>query len=440
MGADRQGERRQGGRLTPGDPKPEPARRPSFAGAAVATLFFLIAVPALGFWLAVTWASSVLGAMVLLVVWFLLMLAALPRLRNVSLLLFTLAVGALACELALRTDLMNHFVEERDLAQFRRGLVTTLDPLFVPDPLLAFRQLPDRRARATAVKNGHTIYDVTYTTDDRGFRALPADARPVGDTPVLILGDSFAFGAGLPDEETLAWYLRDLSGAKLQPVTLAVKGYGLHQVLRQLEIGEPQKSGHRIFPWAVLSIVDDHVLRVAGRVQWLHDSPRYVVEPDGRLVARGTWEHPSAFLESLIVGSRLFALAWKAVDIDEAREQHLFVAILREIKSRLAADYGAKLVVLYYSGETWRGDLSGRRDMMVPLLCQAGVTVLDVNALLSGAGAGAGAGLRPAPPVDRFYLADDGHPTALLNRTIASALVEDFKRGAVDRARLPCAR
>lgn len=397
-------------------------------GAAVAALLLLIVVPAFAFWAALTWASSVLGAMALLVVWFLLILAASSRLRNAALLLFTLAAGMLACELILRTDLMNRFVEERDLAEFRHGLVTTLEPLIVPDPVLAFRLMPDRKARATAVKNGRTIYDAVYTTDANGFRSLPPDSRPAGETPVLILGDSFAFGAGLPDDETLAWYLRDLSDGKLQPVNLAVKGYGLHQVLRQLEIGEPRKSGQQTFRWAVLSIVDDHVLRVAGRVQWLHDSPRYVVESDGRLVARGTWQQPSDFVESLIVGSRLFDLVWKAVEVDEAGERRLFVRILREIKAKVAADYGARLVVLYYSGETWRGDLSGWRDMMVPLLCKADVTVLDVNALLP----------QPARSVDRFYMHDDGHPTALLNRTIAGALVEDFKRGGVGRARLPC--
>ena len=101
---------------------------------------------------------------------------------------------------------------------------------------------PDRRARATSVKNGRTIYDVVYTTDANGFRALPPGPSGSSDTPVLILGDSFAFGAGLPDDQTLAWYLRKQSGGTLQPATLAVKGYGLNQVLRQLEIGEPRMS------------------------------------------------------------------------------------------------------------------------------------------------------------------------------------------------------
>jgi hypothetical protein len=408
----------------------EPARRPPFWRTAVAALLFLLAVPALGFWAAVVWASSVLGALAFLAIWFLLVLVAAPRLRNASLLLFTLSAGMLGCELLLRTDALNRFAEERDLAAFRRGLVETLEPLFVPDPALAFRPLPDRRARATSVKNGHTIYDVVYTTDGNGFRALPPGPTRPDAMPALILGDSFAFGAGLPDDQTLAWYLREESGGMLQPVTLAVKGYGLNQVLRQLEIGEPRRAGASKFPWAVVSVVDDHVLRVAGRVQWLQDSPRYVVEPDGRLVARGTWVEPSAFVESLLVGSRLFALGRKAIALDEAKEQRLFVRILREIEAKLAADYGARLVVLYYAGETWRGDLAGWREMMVPLLCASGVPVLDVNALLPG----------PPQPVDRFYMKDDGHPTALLNRTIASALVGDFERGGVERGELRCAR
>ncbi len=83
--------------------------------------------------------------------------------------------------------------------------------------------------------------------------------------------------------------------------------------------------------------------------------------------------------------------------------------------------------MLYFSGETWRGDLTGWRETMVPLLCASGVPVLDVNALH-----------RPPQPVDRFYMQDDGHPTELLNRTIAAAQVEDFGRGAVQRSGLRC--
>ncbi len=47
------------------------------------------------------------------------------RLWNASLLLLTLSAGVLGCGLVLRTDALNCFVEERDLAAFRRGLAET---------------------------------------------------------------------------------------------------------------------------------------------------------------------------------------------------------------------------------------------------------------------------------------------------------------------------
>jgi hypothetical protein len=68
---------------------------------AVAAVLLLFAGPAFGFW------------------------AAVLRLWNASLLLLTLSAGVLGCGLVLRTDALNCFVEERDLAAFRRGLAET---------------------------------------------------------------------------------------------------------------------------------------------------------------------------------------------------------------------------------------------------------------------------------------------------------------------------
>jgi len=190
-------------------------------------------------------------------------------------------------------------------------------------------------------------------------------------------------------------------------------GLGIHQVLRQIEIGEPVRSGHKKFALALLSIVDDHVSRANGRVSWLRQSPRYEVEPGDRLVLRGTFEHPSKFVRNLLAGSRLFALAWNAISADPEGDRRRFVRILREIKSKLAAEYGAKLVVLYFSGQTWRGDLAGARDVVVPLLCRADVSFIDASALVKAS----------SEPINRFYIAGDGHPTAHLNRLLASTII-----------------
>jgi hypothetical protein len=373
----------------------------------------LLAIPAAAFWASVDLASSVMLGIAVVAAWFA-GLACLPflKLQNASLALLSISLGCGALEMLLRTNLMQGVVVGRDVADMKAGQGSTTDPpLYVHDETIGVRLIPNRHSRSTLTKDGRPVYDVVYSTDANGFRTLPPG--PAGDTSVLMLGDSFNFGVGINDDQTLAFYLRDLSAGRLQPVNLAIPGLGIHQVLRQLEIGEPVRSGHKKFSLAVLSIVDDHVARANGRVTWLRHSPRYEVEAGDRLVLRGTYEHPSKFVRNLLVGSRLFALAWNAIAADSERDRHRFVRIMREIKSKLSAEYGATLLVLYFSGQTWRGDVTGARDMMVPLLCQAGVSFIDVSSLPQVS----------SGPIDRFYIAGDGHPTAQLNRLLASTII-----------------
>ena len=250
-------------------------------------------------------------------------LACLPslKLQNASLALLSIALACGALEMLLRTNLMAGVIGGRDVADMRAGQGSTTDPpLYMPDEAIGVRLIPNRRSREALTKDGRPVYDVVYTTDANGFRTLPPG--PAGDTSVLMLGDSFNFGVGVNDDQTLAFYLRDLSAGRLQPVNLAIPGLGIHQVLRQLEIGEPVRSGHRKFSLALLSIVDDHVARASGRAAWLRHSPRYEVEPGDRLVLRGNYDQPSRFVRNLLVGSRLFALAWNAITADSERDRH----------------------------------------------------------------------------------------------------------------------
>ena len=50
---------------------------------------------------------------------------------------------------------------------------------------------------------------------------------------------------------------------------------------------------------------------------------------------------------------------------------------------------------------------------MVPLLCRADVSFIDVSSLVRAS----------SGPIDRFYIAGDGHPTAQLNRLLASTII-----------------
>ena len=71
--------------------------------------------------------------------------------------------------------------------------------LSVPDPTLGMRYVPGAIYRFR-----HPEYKVEYAIDDEGFRtAGPGAARPApADLKLLLLGDSFTFGQGVPYETT----------------------------------------------------------------------------------------------------------------------------------------------------------------------------------------------------------------------------------------------
>lgn len=382
--------------------------------AAALRALLLLAIPAVTFWACVMLAASVMLGIAAIAAWFALLLL-LPslRLRNPSLVLLSIVLAWAGLELVMRTNVLASVIFGRDTAELLVGQeIRSEPPYHMKDEMLGFRLAPDRRSRSTLTKDGRLIYDVVYTTDANGFRALPPG--PIGETPVLLLGDSFNFGLGINDDQTLAFYLRALSDGRLQPVTLATPGMGPHQVLRQLQLGEPTRGGHKTFAWALLSVVDDHVLRASGRSNWLRDSPRYEVDAGGQLVWRGNYRAPSEFVRNLFAGSRIFALARIALYGDREGDSRRFVAILREIKATLSSRYDTRLLVLYYAGQTWRGELTGSREAMVPLLCAADVPFLEVNTLVRSS----------SEPVEHFYIAADGHPTPELNRLLASAVMQ----------------
>jgi hypothetical protein len=66
--------------------------------------------------------------------------------------------------------------------------------------------LSDRTAiyrRAKTLPDGSQIYDVSYSIDTEGMRTTPA-GKGSGAAPVFFFGDSFTFGEGVSNGQTLA--------------------------------------------------------------------------------------------------------------------------------------------------------------------------------------------------------------------------------------------
>ncbi len=194
----------------------------------------------------------------------------------------------------------------------------------------------------------------------------------------------------------------------------SVSGYGMHQVLRQLELDVPRQYGAPRFDWMVLSVVDNHIERVNGGVLWSGGSPRYTIDSTGLPVLAGKFADYSSqeWLNHLRAGSRLhYALTQAWTSLAPTPDGRLFVAILRRIQELAAQKYGAGVLVVYYPGHTTYNDYVGRRDVYHRLFAEAGVTYIDVSLAI--------------PDIDAsYYIPGDGHPSEKMNVALADIILK----------------
>lgn len=279
------------------------------------------------------------------------------------------------------------------------------------DEALGYVLAPNGAYRYTMLRDGAPIYDVVYTIDGQGGRVTP----PVNDgrMAIMLAGESFNFGEGLRDDQTLGYHLQQRARQTLRVPNIAVSGYGLHQTLRQLEVDVPGRYG-RHFDWLVLSVVDNHIERVNGDVEWSGGTPRFELDRSGQPVLTGTFADtpPPAWLQRFRAGSRLFYAASQAwIVLMPSADTRLFVALLRKVQDVAVAKYGARVLVLYYPGHTTYNDYVGRRDLYRRLFAEAGVRYIDVSEAI--------------PDLDAsYYIAGDGHPAEKMNEVVSDLVLQ----------------
>ncbi len=109
-------------------------------------------------------------------------------------------------------------------------------PLGLNDPVLGHTNRPDTHAHVSAPE-----YDVEYIVDHRGFRAGSAQVDPPqgqGEMTILLLGDSFTFGAANSFAEiwpTLLAARFEAEGRQVEIVNAGVPGYNTTQQALYLE-------------------------------------------------------------------------------------------------------------------------------------------------------------------------------------------------------------
>ncbi|MDP2331856.1 MAG: hypothetical protein Q8M19_14295 [Reyranella sp.] len=324
-----------------------------------------------------------------------------------------LLASALAASLAL-LDVVAGVLSP---APMGHGLVQTTDPKWWPpaDPVLGFRPQPNTEVVATATFGPELIYRRTYHFDGTAARVTPAG--PSGADTYLFLGDSFIFGQGLVDDQSLASQFAKANDYKVRTVNLGVPGYGPNHLVRAFETGLLDRYADQSVKAVVSWIIPAHLARVTGDGAWLGSSPRYVLE-NGAPRHTGSfneyrWTHPLAGLKYLLGEQFLFV---DAIGMRQRQDEQadLFVALMARLQQLVREKFGAPLIVIYsWPDETSKGGYGASSPFLVTVLQQLrkiGIPLLSVDQLTSEI------------DVSLLLIPHDGHPTAYTYELIAGEL------------------
>ena len=300
------------------------------------------------------------------------------------------------------------------------GLVRTVEPRWWPQPhpVLGFRPAPASTAVATATFNGQPVYHETYHIDSEGSRVTPK--APTGADLYLFLGDSFMFGQGIGDQDTLPWLFAEANGGKVRTRNLSAPGNAPNHLVRAFEaglldryIGQPVKA---VIVW----IIPAQLARTTGDGSWLASSPRYELD-NGKLVHTGSFtdwrlDHPLDGLKYYL--GELFPFIGAIGEKQRQQQQlKLFAAMMARLQQYAREKFNAPLIVVYsWPDEKSRGlhgDSAVDQSQLVDIIVQLrklGIELVRVDDLTSG------------QPSDKLLIPYDGHPTRYTNQLIADEL------------------
>ena len=302
------------------------------------------------------------------------------------------------------------------------GAVRVQDPKwwYPWDPVVQFRPTPNTVVKSRATYRDHLLYDVKYTILPSGDRAVPGSVD-TGPT-YLFMGDSYTFSEGVEDSDTLASQFAQQLKPPAHVVNLGVPGWGATHMVRAIETGLFDKYVVGKVAAVIIWVTPPHLERVTGDSSWLDNAPRYDYGADGKLHHTGSfkeyrWTHP---LDGLAYLARAhLQIVRRLTNAAQEREQtRLYVDLIKRLQELVQERFGAPLILLSNGPEASPPD---QPDLnFLPAfdgLRGIGAPVISVRKMIG-----------PTATWDRYFIPHDGHPTSLLNRMVADALIGYFAK------------
>ena len=267
------------------------------------------------------------------------------------------------------------------------------------------------------------MFQYRVHTDQRGARVSGPGRRSPDQVDILILGDSFAWGHGVENDDTR---VQDHRGAQASGTNLALASYGTTQSLQLL------RRYRGLAPKLVIfTLVQNHLWRnvtacTRSAYPFCMDSAHVAWDRQGRAYVAGPWSDGVARLRLQMRADRQGLDPWTwlvhGLDVAVARvryetanaaaldtaKQNAALAFLIEQIALTTREMNARLLVVFLPDES----------MLLP------PELLANSAARLGYAFGSEAGFRAAPTerTTRVVFAGDGHPSVAGHALIAQEL------------------
>jgi hypothetical protein len=291
---------------------------------------------------------------------------------------------------------------------------------YVADAARGYAVGPDVKKRVKKTLEDKVIYDVVYSTNGQGLRIAPHDVKETHQERsevfqnVIFLGDSFIFGEGLNDEETIPYLFEELSGGQCRTYNFGFHGYGAQQMLRIIETGLLDKTVSNQQPMVVVyGALLQHIERASGRMIWDAKVPRYRLSPSGVAEFVGTFADDPNLEENLkrsrsLSDPRAQLIAGLTGPARTQEDIKLFVQMVFQARDSLAKKHQARFYVLVWP----LGDKDA--SAVVSALQKGGIEVISTDQVFKE---------YPEPP-EKYRIELDNHPTKLATERIARFLYQ----------------
>jgi hypothetical protein len=195
------------------------------------------------------------------------------------------------------------------------------------------------------------MYSQNYTITPQRIRETP-QKKFAESCNVVFFGDSFTFGEGVSDHDTMPYFFAKEGDGKFNVYNLGFHGYGPHQMLRALETERLKTIVDDPVHLVIYQGIQSHVDRVAGNTWWDHYGPRYTLTPDGSVRYQGPFHGKwYKFFYNLVHHSALYVFIQERViqmHAFDSRNIPLYIGVLEQSRRAVERNLHAPFYVLFW--------------------------------------------------------------------------------------------